>query len=217
MDTLAARRQMVDQQIRAWEVLDPRVLEALATVPREAFVPSELPRSCVRRHAHSHRLSGVHACAGASRPDTPGIGSDSSDTVLEVGTGTGYLSRVLHTARAVHALDRDSRRIHRDGRCEPARRCSRRRQSSRLATHSAGPLSVSTMSIAVTGSLPVYDTRFEQALRIGGRLFAVIGAAPVMDAVLVRRVDASEWIRESLFETVIDPLGQRHGGPGFVF
>ena len=69
----------------------------------------------------------------------------------------------------------------------------------------------------MTGSLPVYDTRFEQALRIGGRLFAVVGAAPVMDAVLVRRVDASEWIRESLFETVIDPLVNATAAPGFVF
>ena len=54
--------------------------------------------------------------------------------------------------------------------------------------------------------MPVYDVRFERALRLGGRLFAVVGSAPVMDAMLVRRVDQSEWIRESLFETVIDPL-----------
>ena len=54
--------------------------------------------------------------------------------------------------------------------------------------------------------MPVYDDRFERSLRVGGRLFAVVGAAPVMDAILVRRVDDNEWIRESLFETVIDPL-----------
>ena len=71
--------------------------------------------------------------------------------------------------------------------------------------------------IAVTGSLPVYDTRFEQALRIGGRLFAVVGVAPAMDAILVRRVDAAEWIRESLFETVIEPLINAPAPQGFVF
>jgi protein-L-isoaspartate(D-aspartate) O-methyltransferase len=71
--------------------------------------------------------------------------------------------------------------------------------------------------IAVTGSLPVYDTRFEQALRVGGRLFAVVGIAPVMDAILVRRVDSTEWIRESLFETVIDPLVNATAPRGFVF
>ncbi len=71
--------------------------------------------------------------------------------------------------------------------------------------------------IAVTGSLPVYDTRFEQALALGGRLFAVVGSAPVMDAMLVRRVDHSEWIRESLFETVIEPLTNATAAQGFVF
>ena len=71
--------------------------------------------------------------------------------------------------------------------------------------------------IAVTGSLPVYDARFERCLTVGGRLFAVVGSAPVMDAILVRRVDRSEWIRESLFETVIDPLINATAAQGFVF
>jgi len=72
-------------------------------------------------------------------------------------------------------------------------------------------------AIAVTGSLPVYDARFQKALRIGGRLFAVVGVAPVMDAILVRRVDSTEWIRESLFETVIEPLLNAPSPQGFVF
>ena len=72
-------------------------------------------------------------------------------------------------------------------------------------------------AIAVTGSLPVYDDRFERSLRIGGRLFAVVGEAPVMDAMLVRRVDENEWIRESLFETVIAPLINAPAARSFVF
>ena len=71
--------------------------------------------------------------------------------------------------------------------------------------------------IAVTGSLPVYDARFERALRLGGRLFAVVGSAPVMDAIMVRRVGEAEWIRDSLFETVIDPLINATASRGFVF
>jgi protein-L-isoaspartate(D-aspartate) O-methyltransferase len=71
--------------------------------------------------------------------------------------------------------------------------------------------------VAVTGSLPVYDTRFERSLRVGGRLFAIVGAAPVMDAILVRRVDSSEWIRESLFETVVEPLINAVAAQKFVF
>jgi protein-L-isoaspartate(D-aspartate) O-methyltransferase len=72
-------------------------------------------------------------------------------------------------------------------------------------------------AIAVTGSMPVYDPRFERALRAGGRLFAVVGSAPVMEAILVRRIDETEWIRESLFETVIDPLINATARPAFVF
>jgi len=71
--------------------------------------------------------------------------------------------------------------------------------------------------IAVTGSLPVYDSRFEKSLTIGGRLFAIVGSAPVMDATLVRRVDSTEWIRESLFETVVEPLINAVAAQRFVF
>jgi protein-L-isoaspartate(D-aspartate) O-methyltransferase len=71
--------------------------------------------------------------------------------------------------------------------------------------------------VAVTGSLPVYDTRFERSLRVGGRLFAIVGVAPVMDAVLIRRVDSNEWIRESLFETVVEPLINAVAAQKFVF
>jgi protein-L-isoaspartate(D-aspartate) O-methyltransferase len=72
-------------------------------------------------------------------------------------------------------------------------------------------------AIAVTGSLPVYDARFERSLRVGGRLFAIVGEAPVMDAILVRRVDTAEWIRESLFETVVEPLINATAAQRFVF
>ena len=61
-------------------------------------------------------------------------------------------------------------------------------------------------AIAVTASLPLYDGRFERQLAIGGRLFVVVGEAPVMEARLVRRISESAWATDSLFETVIDPL-----------
>ena len=61
-------------------------------------------------------------------------------------------------------------------------------------------------AIAVTGSLPVYDERFQRQLEVGGRLFVIVGDAPVMEARLVRRVAEDGWVTESLFETVVDPL-----------
>jgi protein-L-isoaspartate(D-aspartate) O-methyltransferase len=71
--------------------------------------------------------------------------------------------------------------------------------------------------IAVTGSLPMYDERFQRALQVGGRLFVVVGQAPVMEAWQVTRVGEREWQRESLFETVIDPLINAPQLPRFVF
>jgi protein-L-isoaspartate(D-aspartate) O-methyltransferase len=143
------------------------------------------------------------------------LGLNPTDTVLEVGTGTGYLSACLGLlASAVVSID-----IHAEftaaAAANPAVPQARVRFETRDA-FGAAPLGQYD-AIAVTGSLPVYDTRFEQALRVGGRMFAVVGVAPVMDAVLVRRVDGDEWIRESLFETVIEPLINAAAPQGFVF
>jgi len=72
-------------------------------------------------------------------------------------------------------------------------------------------------AIAVTGSLPVYDDRFQRQLEIGGRLFVVVGDAPVMEARLVRRTAEDGWVTESLFETVVDPLQNARRPSGFSF
>jgi protein-L-isoaspartate(D-aspartate) O-methyltransferase len=216
MDTLSARRQMVDQQIRTWEVLDPRVLDALAVVPREAFVPPEY-RNLAFADAEIPIGSGHSMLA----PKLQGrmlqaLAVTSSDAALEIGSGTGYLAAVLSLlAASTHSID-----IHAafTARCNANVRAvpdAEVRFETRDA-FSAAPLGEYDV-IAVTGSLPVYDTRFERALALGGRLFAIVGAAPVMDAILVRRVDDTEWSRESLFETVIEPLINATSAPGFVF
>jgi protein-L-isoaspartate(D-aspartate) O-methyltransferase len=72
-------------------------------------------------------------------------------------------------------------------------------------------------AIAVTGSLPVYDDRFQRQLEIGGRLFVIVGDAPVMEALLVRRTAEESWTTESLFETVVEPLQNARRSPGFSF
>jgi protein-L-isoaspartate(D-aspartate) O-methyltransferase len=216
MDTLAARQQMVDQQIRTWEVLDPRVLHVLSAVPREAFVPP-----------------GYDQLAFADAPIPIGLGQSmlapklqgrilqalniaASDAVLEVGSGTGYLSACMSLLSAsTRSLD-----IHPQftatavGNLQAVPKA--RVEFQTRDAFSSAPLGEYD-AIAVTGSLPVYDSRFERSLRIGGRLFAIVGMAPVMDAILVRRVDNAEWIRESLFETVIEPLINATAAQSFVF
>ena len=216
MDTLAARQQMVDQQIRTWEVLDPRVLDVLSTVPREAFVPP-----AYRELAFADTPIPIGFGQSMLAPLLQGrilqaLAVSGSDAVLEVGTGTGYLTAAFGLlAASIHSIEiraEFTTVATANLRAVPQARVE---LETRDAFNSA-PLGEYDV-IAVTGSLPVYDTRFEQALRVGGRLFAVVGVAPVMDAILVRRVDSTEWIRESLFETVIDPLVNATVPRGFVF
>jgi protein-L-isoaspartate(D-aspartate) O-methyltransferase len=216
MDTLAARQQMVDQQIRTWEVLDPRVLDVLSAVPREAFVPA-----AYRELAFADTPIPIGFGQSMLAPVLQGrilqaLGVGVSDSILEVGTGTGYLSACLGLlGNSTHSID-----IQADFTVAAAANLLAVPQV-RVQLETRDAFSGASLGeydvIAVTGSLPVYDTRFEKALRIGGRLFAIVGVAPVMDAVLVRRVDDSEWIRESLFETVIEPLINAKAPQGFVF
>jgi protein-L-isoaspartate(D-aspartate) O-methyltransferase len=216
MDTLSARRQMVDQQIRTWEVLDPRVLDALAAVPREAFVPIEY-----RELAFADAEIPIGSGHSMLAPNLQGrilqaLGVTANDAALEVGSGTGYLASVLSllaaSTRSIDIHPEFTSKSIANLRAVPEARV----QFETRDAFSAAPLGEYDV-IAVTGSLPVYDTRFERALRTGGRLFAIVGTAPVMDAVLIRRVDDNEWIRESLFETVIEPLVNATSAQGFVF
>ncbi|HWJ34024.1 MAG TPA: protein-L-isoaspartate O-methyltransferase [Steroidobacteraceae bacterium] len=216
MDTLVARKQMVDQQIRTWEVLDPRVLDVLSSVPREAFVPP-----AYRELAFADTPIPIGFGQSMLAPVLQGrilqaLGISASDSALEVGTGTGYLAACLSLlASSTHSIDIRAEFTSAAAANLRAVPQARVQLETRDAFNGAslGEFDV----IALTGSLPVYDTRFEQALRVGGRLFAVVGVAPVMDAVLVRRVDSTEWIRESLFETVIEPLTNATAPQGFVF
>jgi len=216
MDTLAARQQMVDQQIRTWEVLDPRVLDVLAAIPREAFVPA-----AYRELAFADTPIPIGFGQSMLAPLLQGrilqaVGTAATDDVLEVGTGTGYLTAAFGLlANSTHSIDIRAEFIS----SATANLRVVPQSKVRLAIRDAfdGAAMGDYDVIAVTGSMPIYDTRFEKALRVGGRLFAVVGTAPVMEAVLVRRVDNAEWIRESLFETVIDPLTNATAPQGFVF
>jgi protein-L-isoaspartate(D-aspartate) O-methyltransferase len=216
MDTLAARQQMVDQQIRTWEVLDPRVLDVLAAVPREAFVPQAYRELAF---ADAPIPIGFGQCLLAPKLQgriLQALGVGAADRILEVGSGSGYLAACLSLLGAsTRSIDIHPGLIAASrANLESVPRAQVQFEvGDAFAAASLGEYDV----IAVTGSLPIYDKRFERSLRVGGRLFAVVGAAPVMDAILVRRVDETEWIRESLFETVIEPLIGAVAAQKFVF
>ncbi len=216
MDTLAARQQMVDQQIRTWEVLDPRVLDVLSAVPREAFVP---PAYAELAFADAPIPIGFGQTMLAPKLQgriLQALGINAADGILEVGSGTGYLSACFSLLGAsTRSIDIHPQLI------ALARANLRALPAAKVDFETRDAFDAAALGqydvVAITGSLPVYDARFERSLRVGGRLFAIVGLAPVMDAILVRRVDENEWIRESLFETVVEPLINAAAPQKFVF
>ena len=216
LDTDFARRQMIEQQVRAWSVLDAAVLETMERVPREAFVPPAYRDVAFAdmavplghgQHMLQPKLEGRILQALELNPD---------DAVLEVGTGSGYFAACLGAlARSVTSLE-----IHADL-AEAARANLVRTGANNVTVEAADafghPLASRYDVIVLTGSMPVYDPRFEQALAEGGRLFVVVGQGHVMEARRITLTGPGQWLRESLFETVMDPLVHAPEPPRFVF
>ena len=216
MNTDFARQQMVEQQIRAWDVLNADILDVLKNVPREQFVPTgyeslafadtEIPIG------HGQKMM---------TPTLEGrvlqaLKLDASDSVLEIGTGSGFLAACMaRLAGSVTSVE-----IHAELLAVAA---------ANLEDSGIGDVELLEMdatqvlpdatfdAIAVTGSLQNFDPRFVQALNPDGRLFVVVGDAPAMDARLVKRTGDNEWETESLFETELQPLVNGSTPPGFLF
>ena len=216
LDVNTARRQMIEQQVRAWEVLDLKVLETMERVRREEFTPPayrDLAFADMNvplghgQHMLAPKVEGRILQALELRPD---------DAVLEIGTGSGYFAACLGAlARSVKSIE-----IH------PDLAASARANLGRNNAHNVTVETVDAFgysdptrydAVVLTGSLPIYDARFEQWLAVGGRLFVVVGQGPVMEARRVTLTGPGEWLRESLFETVMDPLAHAAEPPKFVF
>jgi protein-L-isoaspartate(D-aspartate) O-methyltransferase len=216
LDVAAARRQMIEQQVRAWDVLDMHVLSVMERVPREEFAPPpyrELAFAdmCVPLgHDQSMlmpKLEGRILQSLAIQPE---------DSVLEIGTGSGYFAAcTAGLARRVRTLE-----IFPDL-AESARENLTRTGVANVTVETLDAMTLGPGTeydvIAVTGSLPMHDPCFEQALAVGGRLFVAVGQGPVMEARLVTRTGRDSWLRASLFETVMDPLLNALRPSGFVF
>jgi len=211
-----ARQQMIEQQVRAWDVLDANVLNGLRKVPREAFVPdgfealafsdSEIPLG-------NGQMMMTPTIEGRV---LQALGLVGDEKVLEIGTGSGFLTAVLAKMSAhVTSVDIFDEFI------ESAR--------GRLAECDIKNVDLMNMdatkelpegtfdAIAVTGSIQAFDSRFVDALNPGGRLFVVIGDAPAMSATLVTRVDEDNWESDALFETELAPLINGALPPQFSF
>jgi len=216
MTNEAARQQMVTQQVRAWSVLDPGVLQVMSEVPRERFVPAAYRKLAFAdtavplpdgQHMLTPQVEGRILQALAVTP---------ADRVLEIGTGSGFLAACLARLGAQvtsleirPALAEAARRVlHETGtaNCEVLTRDA-------FEWQPAGPFDC----IAVSGSLPLPDTRFREWLAPGGRLFVVVGQPPAMEAWLLRREAQGGWQSQSLFETSLPPLDNAPQPENFVF
>jgi len=201
----SAREQMIQQQVRAWDVLDERVLDTIRNVPRERFVPAE-HRFLAFADTAIPLPHGQHML----RPNVVGrllqsLELQGSERVLEIGTGTGFVTACLAACSAhVRSVEifPDLADVAR------ATLADLRLSNAEIIAADATQLEASERyeAIALTASLPMHDERFERRLAVGGRLFAIVGNAPVMEAWLVRCVSEGVYARESLFETVVDPL-----------
>jgi len=200
-----AKFNMIEQQIRPWEVLDNQVLSTLSQVNREDFV-----RDAYKGLAYADCQIPLGNGVSMLPPTIEGrmlqallISAD--DDVLEVGSGCGYVTACLaHLAHRVSSIDSSADIIDFASTNVANYGCDNVDFEQRgLAQIDATD---AYDAIAVTGSLPAVPENLKQALKTGGRMFVVVGCSPVMRALLITRIGASEWTTQSLFETDLPRL-----------
>lgn len=201
-----ARFNMIEQQIRTWEVLDPAVLELFHKIPREDFVPAqylglafadlEIPIGHGQTML-SPKVEGRILQALEIRK---------TDKVLEIGTGSGYLTALLATlADKVYSIELNADLSS--------------QAKTRLAAHGLNNVILETGDaaqgwpshapydvIVYTGSLPMLPKLVQQDLSIGGRMFVVVGEPPVMEAIMIQRTAQDGFRQQVLFETCLPIL-----------
>ncbi len=200
------REDMVERQIRTWEVFDQAVLDLMKVVPRESFVPDSMR---------------ALACADMNVPIGEGevmlapkvegrmlqaLAITRGDSILEVGTGTGYFTSLLAgLGGQVHSVDIREQFTQRAARNLKALDID----NVTLETRDASTLDGFEQQydvIVVTGSMPVLHDSFRQRLKPNGRLLAIVGQDQVMEAQLHTRTGENDWAIASLFDTVVPPL-----------
>jgi protein-L-isoaspartate(D-aspartate) O-methyltransferase len=216
MNTDFARQQMIEQQVRAWDVLDVTVLNALKEVRREHFVAEEFEALAFADSEIPIGHGQMMMTPTVEGRVLQALGLAGGEKVLEIGTGSGFLTAVLATL-STHVTSID---IY-DDFLDVAK--------GRLAENHIENVELLKMdgtkelpgggfdAIAVTGSIQSFDTRLVDALNPGGRLFVIVGDAPAMAATLVTRFDEDNWQSDTLFETELAPLINGALPPQFSF
>lgn len=217
MDIERARFNMVEQQIRPWDVLDPVVLDLLMRIHREDFVP-DAHRALAFADLEIPLGHGEHMLAPKLEARMlQELGIQRSDSILEIGTGSGYMTALLASlGRHVYSVDIVPDFTH----TATALLKSQGITNVTLETGDAargwdkrGPYDI----IVLTGSVPVLPDSFVRSLNTGGRLLAIVGTAPAMQARLFTRIEGGACHAVTLFETCIAPLKNALQQQRFVF
>ncbi len=206
MDIEQARFNMIEQQIRPWEVVDKRVLDMIAKTPRECFVPDDYKHLAFSDINVPIGHDQVMMTPKVEARMLQALDIQSDDHILEIGTGSGYVTALLAQLGG-HVTTEE---IFSDL-SEQAENRLRLMEIDNVEfivgdSLKSRPFYNRYDVIAVTGSLPQMDSLFKEQLEFDGRLFIIVGEAPIMEAWLITRLSEYEWEKKSLFDTSIPPL-----------
>lgn len=199
-----ARFYMVEQQIRPWDVLDPKILDLLMDTPRHLFVDA-----CHEKLAYSDIELPIGEQQKMMHPKIEGrllqaLDVDENDSVLEIGTGSGYLTALL----ATQAKDVTTVEIY----PEIQETAKTRLAKFNNIDFQTGDASAAWNdgkeydAIILTGSVTEVPQAYKEQLTLGGRLAVIAGRAPAMTAQVITRISYQEWETETLFETELTAL-----------
>jgi protein-L-isoaspartate(D-aspartate) O-methyltransferase len=222
LDFEKARFNMVEQQVRPWDVLDQSVLDLLFVVKREDFVPAPYRALAFTDLEIPLKVDGVDTGESMWAPKLEArmvqeLAIKPHDTVLEIGTGSGYLSALLaHKAHHVLSIEIDPRlKAFAESNLMLA---GVHNVKVELGDGSRGwPGKAPYDVIVVTDSLPMMPQALKNQLRVGGRMAAIVGEDPVMTAELITRATETSFDVVKLFETSVKPLKNAERPSSFRF
>lgn len=216
-DPEQARFNMIEQQIRPAEVLDQHVLKVISDTPREAFVPTNY-----RELAFSDLNIPLPNGQRMMKPIMEArllqaLNIQASDSILEIGTGSGYFTALLaKLGNKVQSVEIDAAimasaqdKLDAQG----INNVTLIHGDAARGWDQNGPFDV----IAITGSLPILPDSFQQQLTIGGRMVAIVGQSPVMQVLVITRIDKTQWSTECLYETDFPELINAEQPQAFIF